>query len=179
MDDDHTLAREVREAIQGGKLAPDGIVVQMVERALDEKLPQGGVLFDGFPRTLQQAEALETLLAARNAAVDMALWIEVSRAELERRVSGRRECMDCDRQYNVYTAPSVMPEVCDVCGNALIHRADDAPDAVRVRLDVYQRLKAPLLAFYEARGILREVDGESSKEAVFERLSASLQERIA
>lgn len=143
-----------------GELVPDEIILSMVRQRVDAKK---GVLFDGFPRTLAQAEGLE-----RFTSVDLVIFLEVGEEEVVRRLSSRRVCAQCGAIYNLLTQPPKTPGKCDVCGGTLIQREDDKPEVVARRFSVYMKDSAPLVAYYEAKGILHRVRAERDPEAVFQ-----------
>src|SRR5262249_25689667 len=136
-----------------------------------------GFLLDGFPRTVAQAEALATMLAGRQSALDHVVSLEVPREELVRRLSGRRTCAQCGAMYHVVFDPPTHADRCDRCGGGLCQREEDGEDTIRAGLGVYDRATAPLIAFYRARGLLRAVDGTGSAPDVFDRIIARVDAR--
>jgi adenylate kinase len=166
--------QEALAAMTGGKLVPDAITIALVGEHLDGIDAAKGILFDGFPRTLPQAEALDTLLAARGTPLDAVLNFEVERGILIERLSGRRTCGKCGASYHVVFVPPKVEGVCDACGAALVQREDDRPAAIEVRLETYEKNARPLIAFYAAGGRLVTVDADAAPEAVAERGLAAL-----
>lgn len=161
-----------------GDLVPDAVTVGIVDNKLSE-IAAGhndlrGALFDGFPRTAAQAEGLDDALAKRNEKIDRVVEITVPRATLEARLSGRWVCPACGATYHLEFNPPQQSKVCDRCGAALIQRADDTPEAIKRRLDIYFEQTAPLLAYYESRGLLSQVDGDQSIEAVAEAIGEAI-----
>ena len=149
-----------------GDLVPDGLIIDLVRDHLAGLEPSQGVIFDGFPRTVQQAEALDEALPSVDRSVDHVVVLEADPDILFKRISGRRSSPN-GRVYNVYFDPPRQEGVCDETGEALIHRKDDEPDTVRTRLNVYDELTAPLVDFYSEReGLVRRVDGEASMDEV-------------
>lgn len=143
-----------------GELVPDSIIIGMVREVLDGLDPDSGVVLDGFPRTLPQGEALDKALNEMGLQVDRVLLLTAPDEVLVQRVAGRRSCPDCARVYNVHFGPPEAEGICDDCGAALTHRADDDEATVRNRLDVYVRETRPLVGFYEGKGVdLRRIDG--------------------
>jgi adenylate kinase len=167
------VGREAQAALDAGMLVSDRIVLALIREELAERRVDRFVL-DGFPRNLAQGEALETLLRELDRPLEAALLIEVPDGDLTRRVTGRRTCRRCGAIFNVLTAPPRVPGVCDVCGGPLEQRSDDNEATVAQRLRVYHGETAPLVGFYEARGILHRVDGRSGPEAIFERIRTVL-----
>lgn len=143
-----------------GELVPNELVVNIVIERLSQPDAGTGAVLDGFPRSMGQAVALEKALAERGAAVNLAIYIEVSEPELVKRLSGRWECRSCGAVYHEVTNPPRAAEVCDRCGSGLSQRSDDRPETVRRRLQVYLEQTAPLLDYYVGKGILAKVDGE-------------------
>lgn len=164
---DSPLANEVRAIQQSGKLIPDNVVIRVVEErtALDDC--QGGYVLDGYPRTTVQAEMLEQL-AARQGHELTAILVEVPSELLAKRLTGRRNCPVCGEIYNIYFKPPKTDNRCDRHPEAeLLHRADDATEKLRVRLETYAKETAPLLNYYEATRRLRRVDGTRDAESIY------------
>jgi adenylate kinase len=159
--------------MDAGELVPDEVVIAMIRARMEAA--RDGVLFDGFPRTTPQAEALDALLDEVGAPLDAVLLLEVPRDELARRLGGRWLCRRCGRSFHEVSNP-YRGEDCPKGGGAcdLYQRADDRPEAVANRLDVYERQTAPLVGYYEGKGLLRRVDGEGPLDAVYERLEAAI-----
>ncbi|MCY0882184.1 MAG: adenylate kinase [Firmicutes bacterium] len=153
------LGNKARDFMEQGVLVPDSLTVDMVDARLSEEDAAHGVILDGFPRNLPQAELFEQLLRRRGWHLDSAVYIAVPVEILVERLSGRRVCPKCGATYHVLTHPPKNDNRCDVCGTALITRPDDAPDTVRRRLAVYTEQTAPLIAYYQAQNLLRSVDG--------------------
>lgn len=171
------LGRAVQATMQAGKLVSDEIVLGMIRERLAETDAQGGFILDGFPRNLSQARALDELLARLQKPVDLVLVLEVDRAELVRRLAGRRTCKRCERTFNVFTSPPAPGEICPESGgpHELYQRPDDKEDTVKERLKVYEEKTRPLVDFYATRGILRRIDAQGEVDAVTARLEAALQ----
>ena len=168
------VGRKAAEFVNNGKLVPDEIVTEMVAGKLDD--PKGGrYLLDGFPRNLAQAQALSGLLGKRGAAVDLVLFLNLTPSEAMKRLTSRRICGGCGEVFNVLSRPPKAEGKCDKCGKYLVQREDDTEATARKRLMVYEDLTRPLVAYYKAEGVLHEVDGGRSPEAV----TASLAEIMA
>ena len=159
------LGLEARKYMDAGELVPDDVIVELVREHLGGIPADRGVIFDGFPRTVPQAEALDRVLTGAGRAVNKVALLEADEAVLVKRISGRRSSPS-GRVYNVYFDPPRREGFCDDTGEALIHRADDHPDTVRTRLAVYRESTAPLVGFYDARGLLVRVDGEGDIDQV-------------
>jgi adenylate kinase len=168
------LGREADTYMRRGDLVPDAVTLGMVQERLREADAAVGAVFDGFPRTVPQAQALDALLSETGRRLDAALLLEVPRAELVMRLTGRRYCPECQATYHVVWSPPQVPQVCDRCGHALKARADDDEATVERRLAVYDTETLPLVGYYEASGRLRRVDGRGPVEDVTRRLQGAL-----
>ncbi len=155
-----------------GAYVPDEITVGMVRSRLAETDGARRVIFDGFPRTVAQADALDALLEPLDRHVDRVVLIEVPRDELLRRVGARATCTNCQTAYSLAVRPPTVSGVCDRCGGPVVAtaRADDAPEVVRRRLEVYEAQTKPVVEHYDGRGLLWRVDGVGSMNDVTERL---------
>ena len=132
----------------------------LVEERLARPDARAGFVLDGFPRTAAQAKALDAMLKARGIALDRVVFLDVSREELLRRLTGRRVCRQCGTPFHIVSAAPRVADRCDKCGGELYQRSDDSSEAVANRLDVYEKQTAPLLAYYRDRGLLADVGGE-------------------
>lgn len=161
------LGQQIKTMYDRGELVPDDLTVALVEERLDAgDAAQQGALYDGFPRTAAQADALDAMLARRGESISLVVAIDVPREKLIARLAGRRVCSVCGRVYNVVSDPPRTPDTCDVDGGALIQRADDTPEAVAKRLDLYAAETAPLAQRYADRGLLVHVNGDQPIDAV-------------
>ena len=167
------LGLMAREFMHRGDLVPDDVMIGMIKGRI-ESPESAGVLLDGFPRTVAQALALDEALGAVGASVDRAIYFEVSREELVRRLAGRATCPECQRAYHDTFHPPQKGDKCDDCDAELVRREDDRPEAVLNRLDVYGKQTTPVLDHYRAVGKLVEVNGEQSIDAVQEDLIAAV-----
>ena len=168
------LGQEVALVLESGALVSDDLVIKLVEERFKEPDAQRGGLLDGFPRTLAQAEALERLLG--DDGVKLCINLDVPVELVTQRLSSRRVCQDCGAIYRD-TNPEASSGVCSVCGGPVIQRADDQPDAIRARLEAYERDTEPLLAFYGTRGLLVSVDGSADPDEVTRAIEAVVHER--
>ena len=164
------LGLEAKKFIEQGNLLSDEIVIAIVKERLAKSDCAGGYILDGFPRTVPQAEALDQM----GIALDKVISIDVSDEMIVERMSGRRVCQSCGKTYHVLHNPSSKGDACEVCGAALTIRADDAPEVVRSRLEVYHSTTEPLIEFYSKKGILVSVSGASEVEETTERTFAAL-----
>jgi adenylate kinase len=170
------LGQQAKSYMDAGDLVPDALIIAMVGDRLDEDDAKGGFLFDGFPRTVPQAEARERLLVERETPLDVVLRLAVPQDEVVRRLTGRRTCAECGRIFHVEFAPPADEGRCDACGGELIQRDDDTEDVVLNRLEVYRAQTEPLENFYWQRGLLRDVEAVGDVDDVQARIRAILQE---
>lgn len=145
--------------MEKGGLVPDEVTISMVLERIRKPDCDGGVLFDGFPRTLSQAEALDARLAEEGRAIDRTVYIEVPEDELVKRLSGRWICRECQTPYHEISSPPKTAGRCDVCGGELYQRVDDKEETVRERLKVFFTQTMPIVDYYERQGKLVRVDG--------------------
>jgi len=165
--------------MQRGELVPDGITIQMVQERLTRTDAARGVIFDGFPRTIAQAEALGKLLAESGNLIACVSYIKVEDSSLLARLGGRWTCPKCQATYHVLYSPPKAAGVCDNDGIALVQRPDDTVETARNRLQVYFQQTAPLIEFYRGQGLLVEIDGERTIEEVGRSLLAEVAARGA
>jgi adenylate kinase len=171
------LGKEAKAYMDRGELVPDAIVIAIALDRIDEADCKAGFLLDGFPRTIEQADALEKHLAAAGRRIDKVLFIEVSTEELVHRISGRRVCDACGASYHVTNIPPAREGVCDACGGALQRREDDDEATVRNRIEVYNVNTAPLAAYYDEKGLLVRLASETEgPDAVFAEILKALGE---
>jgi adenylate kinase len=160
------LGLEAKRYMDSGALVPDEVVIGLAGERLGESDAARGWVLDGFPRTVPQAEALDSLLRRKGIDLDRVIFFDVSSDELLRRLTGRRICRQCGTAFHLVFSPPAKPDRCDRCGGELYQRADDAESAVAHRLEVYTKQTAPLLDYYRQRGILTTVLGEGKVEQV-------------
>ncbi|MDX1436518.1 MAG: adenylate kinase [Anaerolineales bacterium] len=171
------LGKEAKRYIDRGELVPDGLTIAMVMSRLHQPDTEAGVLLDGFPRTLPQAEALDSALAAEGNQLAMVLSIKVSEDVLVERISGRLFCRVGGESYHEIFNPPQVPGVCDQDGGELYRRDDDEPETVKNRIQVYLRQTNPLIEYYQARGILVDINGDQPITQVEEEILATLKEK--
>ena len=161
------LGMEAKKYMDQGLLVPDELTVKiLLDRVAQEDCKNGYVL-DGFPRTIPQAEVLDKALTELGDSIDYAIDVNVPDENIIRRMGGRRACVNCGATYHVEYIPPKKDGICDTCGNELILRDDDKPETVKNRLDVYHKQTQPLIDFYQAKGILKTVDGTVDMKDVF------------
>ena len=167
---DGEVGRSVKQFIDKGQLVPDEITIQVVKLWLEEHGRERGFIFDGFPRTLGQAQAFDLVLAKEKLPITAAILLEVSEEETIERVLGRVSCEKCGALYHRKLVPPKRSGICDACGGKLIRRADDTEATVHKRLDVYQKLTLDVVKHYDAAGLLKRVNGSLPREQVFEEI---------
>lgn len=155
------LGRKVKSILDSGELVPDDVTVALVQERLTQEDTAKGFILDGFPRTIPQAEALNTITV-----LDSAVNFSVADEVLIDRLSGRRVCKNCGATYHVKFAPPQKNGICDSCGGELYTRQDDAPEAIKNRLAVYYRQTQPLIDYYQQKGIKTEIDAADSPDQV-------------
>ncbi len=160
------LGRKARVFMDAGQLVPDDLIIDMMRSRLRADDARSGFLLDGFPRTTSQAEALDRLLGEIGTDLDAVILLEVSDDTVVKRLTSRRVCSSCGAIYNLTVRPPKIDGVCDFCSSKVIQRDDDKESVIRNRLAVYHERTAPLVAYYEARGLLHRVDATSAKDSV-------------
>lgn len=169
------MGNRVADVMARGDLVTDEIVIGLIAEQLDGEAGRHGLIFDGFPRTLAQADALEALMAAKGKTLDAVVEMRVEDEALVERVAGRFSCASCGEVYQDSSKPTAEDGVCDKCGGTdFVRRADDNADAMRVRLLNYYRNTAPLIGYYHAKGLLKPVDGLGEIEGIANEIAASL-----
>ena len=161
------LGRRIKVVMDSGALVSDDIVIETIERRIAAPEAKNGVILDGFPRTIPQAEALDRMLASHGLKLDHVILMEVDEAALIDRLAGRFSCRKCGASYHERYHRPKQEGLCDVCGATdFVQRPDDRPEAVKTRFDVYRQQTAPILPYYRDRGILTTVDGMGDMDAV-------------
>jgi adenylate kinase len=172
------LGKQAKAYMERGDLVPDELIMDIMEKRLQETDCQKGFLLDGFPRTIPQAEALKRLLAKLGIKLDLVVNIDVPREVILDRLTTRRTCSNpqCQEIYNVKSKPPKKEGVCDKCGSPVVQRADETEEAINKRLDTYNEKTAPLIGYYEKEGLLlnvRATDSDTVVEAIRKRLAAA------
>ena len=169
------LGKQAKVYYDRGQLVPDHLTIAMLLERLSQGDCAGGCILDGFPRTLEQATALDEALAREGRAIDKVVYIQAPQDELLSRLSGRWNCRQCGSVYHERFQPPREAGRCDQCGGELYQREDDKPETARRRLEVYAQQTAPLIDYYRERGKLVEIDGHKSVEEVAENLLAAVE----
>ena len=170
----HELGLKARSYMDSGKLVPDDVVIGIVEERLRMNDCEVGWILDGFPRTIQQAGALDVMLKNNKSDIDHVLSLEVREDEVVKRISGRRSCESCQNTFNIYFSAPIMGGVCDNCGGMLIQRSDDKEEIVRKRMMVYRENTEPLIRYYQELGILKSVNANGDIGGVFDLICSRL-----
>ena len=169
------LGQKAKKIMEAGQLVPDDLIVGMIADRITQPDCKDGFILDGFPRTVPQAEALDTMLAEQGRKLDYVVEMKVDDAALVDRVSGRFTCAKCGAGYHDRHKPTRKPGVCDVCGaTEFTRRADDNAETIAARLKAYHAQTAPILPYYEGKGLLRSVDGMATIDAVTKAIEAVL-----
>ncbi len=168
------LGRKAKEYMERGELVPDDLIIALIEEVLP---PEGGVILDGFPRTTAQAEALEDLLKRKGLKLSAVVLFDLPDDLVVERLAGRRVCPRCGAVYHIRYSPPREDEICDRCGTKLIQREDDREEVIRRRLAVYREQTAPLVEYYDRKGILIRLDAGRDIEEVHRELLGILNEK--
>jgi adenylate kinase len=167
-----------RQYMDRGELVPDEVAIGMILERMNKPDCEAGCLFDGFPRTLLQAQTLDQALGKQGKAIDKAVYIEVPQEELVRRLSGRLLCRNCQRPYHLLSSPPKVPGKCDRCGGELFQRSDDREETVRERLSVFFAQTVPILDYYMSQHKLLRIDGSPAIEEVARAIVSELKAAI-
>ena len=168
------LGKKAKACIDAGNLVPDEITIGIVKERLSQEDCKNGFILDGFPRTVDQADALKGILTELGLSLKSVLNITVPSADLVERAVGRRICRSCGATYHVKFSPSKQEGVCDACGGELYQRADDTEETMKNRLSVYEAQTKPLIDYYQAAGLYVEIDGRQAIDKVFDDVVAAL-----
>lgn len=168
------LGMEAKKYMDQGLLVPDELTVKILLDRVAQEDCQNGYVLDGFPRTIPQAEVLDRALDEIGDKIDYAINVDVPDENIIRRMGGRRACLSCGATFHVEHIPPKQEGICDTCGKELVLRDDDKPETVKNRLDVYHKQTQPLIDFYQAKGILRTVNGTVDMKDVFAAITAIL-----
>jgi adenylate kinase len=168
------LGEEISGLINKGMIVPDEITFSLVQNYLTEENLRKGLIFDGFPRRITQGTWLDAELTKHGTQIDHLIYLELSKEESLKRLSGRRHCPKCNRNYNLITMPPKNDEICDDCQIKLITRDDETPEAIAQRLENFQNSTYPVVEYYEKQNKVIRINGEASVEAVFAEILGAL-----
>ena len=174
IDEGSDLGTKAKEYVDRGDLVPDEVICDVIMERIDTPEAEDGFILDGFPRTVRQAEVLDDALGRRGRSLTAAVLIDAARAEIVRRLSGRRICAENQHVYHVEFDPPKTEGVCDQDGSRLVQREDDKPETIEKRLAVYHEQTEPLVEWYDDRGLLRRFDGSRTPEEVHSHIRATL-----
>jgi adenylate kinase len=166
------LGKQAKSYMDSGGLVPDDVIVAMVAERLQEEDARDGFILDGFPRTVEQAEALDNQLGELGRRITAVLLLDVPDEEVERRLAGRRVCVKSGHNYHVEFDPPKREGVCDQDGSRLIQRDDDKPEVIRHRLQVFHEKTSPLVGYYDEQGLLKRIDGTRDPTEVHDHIRA-------
>ena len=169
------LGKRAQSFIDSGKLVPDDVVIDMMGERLQHSDARNGFILDGFPRTVEQAKALDRMLRERRTPLNLVLQFNTSEKVIVDRLSGRRVCTNCGANYHVRNIPPKREGICDVCAKPLVQRKDDDPNTIRKRLKVYEEQTAPLIEFYKQFKLLQIVNGDLEIEPLQKELLECMQ----
>lgn len=172
------LGKEAKKHIDEGLLVPDQLVVDLVMNRIAEEDCKNGYIFDGFPRTIPQAKALDKGLESFGEGLDLVINIEVEDENIIRRMSGRRACLKCGATYHLEHIPPKKEGICDICGSNIVLRNDDTPETVRNRLAVYHEQTQPLIDYYNNKGNLVSVNGSRSVEDIHKEITEYIERGV-
>ena len=171
------FADELKKIIDAGVFVSDKIILEMISKKIVEIKDKNfaGIIFDGFPRNISQAEELDKLLSHNNLAIDVVIEVEVEKEILIKRIAGRYSCTNCNEGYNKYFKKPLTEGVCDVCGGTeFTHRNDDNEEVVSARLKIYEESTKPLVEYYKERKVLKKIDGSSEVDLVTNQINLIL-----
>ncbi|MDI7259928.1 MAG: adenylate kinase [Thermodesulfobacteriota bacterium] len=164
------LGKQAKASMEKGQFVPDEVVIGIIDGRLRAADCSPGFILDGFPRTIAQAEALQTILTKIGMSVDHVINIEVDSEELVRRLTGRRTCKNCGAMFHVFFHLPKQENICDRCGGTLYQREDDREEKIRTRLKEYERQTTLLIQYYQNKKILRVIEGVGGQNQIFERI---------
>ncbi len=165
------LGQRAKSYMERGELVPDEIILGIIEEAIND---EEGFILDGFPRNINQAKALDEMLARKGLNITHVIFLDVPDEEIIKRIAYRRVCLKCGAVYNLIFNPPKEDEICNNCGSKLVQREDDREEVVRKRLEVYRGSTEALIRIYEERGVLRRINGLGDREEVFRRIREAL-----
>lgn len=173
------MGLKAKEFMDKGELVPDSVVNGLVEERISQDDCKNGYVLDGYPRTINQADALSDILEDKQQEIDVVISIDTSDETVIKRLTGRRVCVSCGAIYHVDNNPPEEQGVCDLCEGEVVQREDDKEETVRNRLEVYKKQTKPLIEYYEKKDLLVEVDGEQELSDVFADIKEILEANVS
>jgi adenylate kinase len=167
--------KKAEEYVRSGELVPDEVVIGIIRERLTQDTYRNGFMLDGFPRNLEQAEALNQLLKEIGIQLNLVLYFDVDRNEVIERLSARRICEKCQTPYNMVSKPPKNDEICDICQGRVVQRPDDRPEVIMNRLNTYEQQTKPLIDYYRSQSILKVVTSKGSIDDVFQQVQKVLE----
>ncbi|MGD9551538.1 MAG: adenylate kinase [Candidatus Caldatribacteriota bacterium] len=164
------LGKKVKRYVNSGKLVPDEYIMKIIENRIRKEDCQKGFIFDGFPRTIHQADELDLLIKRLSKTIDQVFYFETSYKVIVERLSARRVCPKCGTIYNLNYNPPDIIDKCNKCGGQLIQRDDDKEETIKKRLEVYHKETLPLVSYYQKKNILTKIDADQDVEDRFKKL---------
>lgn len=168
--EDTELGRQAKEFMNRGTLVPDNLVTQMLVQRIDEPDTKDGFILDGYPRNLNQAEALDETLKQKNTAIAFVVYLDTSESVIIQRLTGRLVCSDCGANFHVKNMPPKKYMICDNCGGTLYQRSDDKEETIKKRLVVYEKESLPLLEYYQAKNKLYRLSADGQARIVLDKI---------
>ena len=170
------LGLKVKTFLEQGKLVPDDVVLDVIKSKIR---PENDIVFDGFPRTVEQAEGLEKMLEEFGKKIDIVFFFVINESDVIKRIVARRSCPICGKIYNMVTDPPANDETCDECGVKLYQRDDDKEEVVKKRLDVYKIQTSPLISYYRLQGIFEMIDASKTIEEIHSLIVKKISEKVS
>jgi adenylate kinase len=175
--EDTLLGRQAKDFMHKGALVPDELVTQMLNERINQPDIQNGFILDGYPRNLNQAKALDEMLAQKNTAIDLVIYLDTSEPVIIQRLSGRLVCSICGANFHIKNMPPKVNMTCDNCGGKLYQRTDDKPETVKKRLQVYLEESSPLIQYYHEKGSLQRLSADGDARIVLYKIIDLVKER--
>ena len=170
------IGKKAKEYLEKGKLVPDYLVIEMIRKELDNVKAKRNIVFDGFPRNINQAISLDRFLSSRGGKVDLVLYFDTPLSLVASRLSQRRICSKCGALYNLESAQPSLQNICDDCGSILVKREDDNEGIIKSRFQVYEEETAPVKDFYRKKDLLINIDGANKKEEIWNEVKRYIEE---
>ncbi|PIQ69777.1 adenylate kinase [Candidatus Shapirobacteria bacterium CG11_big_fil_rev_8_21_14_0_20_40_12] len=175
--EDSSFGKQVAELINSGQLVPDEMIIEVINKCLANIGKLDGILFDGFPRIVSQAEYFDNFLSQKGQKLDLVVYLTLPREEVFKRLINRRICSQCGKVFNILTNPPKVEGICDFCGGALVIREDDTPEKINKRLDGFENKTVPMIEYYKQKGIVEKLDGNRPIEVIFDDVVERMKKR--